>query len=127
MLNNTDINDDNPKTPLEEIKQDVLIYINRRARLFKLDAYEKGAISSSILGYGIIVISIVAVILFFSLIGAAFFIGELLDSLAAGFGILALFSLLVLTVVILSRKKIKRGILNKTVEFLRKVEANDAE
>lgn len=126
MLNNTEISEDS-KTPLEQIKQDLHTYINRRLKLFKLEAYEKGAISSSILGYGLIVVSIIAVILFFSLIGAAFFIGELFDSLAAGFGILALFSLLVLLTVILSRKRIKRGILNKTIQFLRKVEANDTE
>lgn len=126
MLNNSEIGEDS-KTPLEQIKEDLQTYVNRRLKLFKLEAYEKGAISSSILGYGVIVISIVAVILFFSLIGAAFFLGELFDSLAAGFGILALFSLLVLLIVILSRKKIKKSILNKTIEFLRKVEANDAE
>lgn len=115
------------KTLLEDIKLELLSYINRRMRLFKLDAYEKGAISSSILGYGLIVFSIVAIMLFFILLGAAFFIGELLDSQAAGFGILALFSLVVLLIVFFLRKKIKRGILNKTIQFLRKVEANDEE
>lgn len=126
MLNNTEIGEDS-KTALEQIKEDLQTYVNRRLKLFKLEAYEKGAISSSILGYGVIVISIVAVILFFSLIGAAFFLGELFDSLAAGFGILALFSLFILLIVILLRKKIKKSILNKTIQFLRKVEANDAE
>lgn len=112
-------------TLIEEIKLELLSYINRRVRLFKLDAFEKVSISASGLGYGLIILVIVAAILFFLLIGMAFFVGELLNSLAAGFGIMALFSLLVLLIVILCRKKIKRSLLHTTIKFIRKVEADE--
>lgn len=117
--------DKNLSTVLEDLKLELLSYINRRIRLFKLDAYEKASISSSILGYGLIVFSIILVTLFFILLGLAFFVGELLNSQAAGFGIMALFSLFVLFIVFLCRKKIKRSILNHTIKIIRKVEANE--
>ncbi len=126
MLNNSD-QDRGLNTLLEEFKLELLSYINRRLRLFKLDTFEKLSISASALGYGLIVLLIIAVILFFLLIGLAFFIGELFNSLAAGFGIMALFSLLVLLIVILSRKKIKRSLLDSTIIFFRKIDANDEE
>jgi small-conductance mechanosensitive channel len=112
-------------TLIEEIKPELLGYINRRVRLFKLDAFEKISISASGLGYILIILLIVAVILFFLLTGMAFFIGELLDSLAAGFGIMALSSLLVLSIVILCRKKIKQSILYSTIRFIRKIEDDE--
>jgi cbb3-type cytochrome oxidase subunit 3 len=112
-------------TLVEEIKLELLSYINNRIRLFKLDAFEKLSISASAVGYGLIVLSIIAVLMFFLLIGLAFFIGELLSSLAAGFGIMALFSLFVLFVVFLFRRKIKESILNATINFFRGMEDND--
>ncbi|EGK01393.1 MULTISPECIES: phage holin family protein [Dysgonomonas] len=112
-------------TLVEEIKLELLSYINKRIRLFKLDAFEKLSISASAVGYGLIVLSIIAVLMFFLLIGLAFFIGELLSSLAAGFGIMALFSLFVLFVVFLFRRKIKESILNATINFFRGMEDND--
>jgi len=124
MLNNSS-EEKSLNTLIEEIKLELLSYINRRVRLFKLDAFEKISISASGLGYGLIILVIVAVILFFLLIGMAFFVGELLKSLAAGFGIMALFSLLVLLIVVLCRKKIKRSLLHTTIKFIRKVEADE--
>lgn len=124
MLNNSE-EDKDLNTLIEEIKLELLSYINRRVRLFKLDAFEKASISASGLGYVLIVLAIVAVILFFLLIGMAFFIGELLNSLAAGFGIMALFSLFVLLIIVLCRKLIKRWILHTTIKFIRKVEADE--
>ena len=126
MLNNSET-DKSLNTLVEEIKLELLSYINRRVRLFKLDSYEKLSISASAVGYGLIVLAILAVLIFFVLICLAFFIGELLSSLAAGFGIMALFSLFVLFIVFLARKVIKNTILNSTISFFRKLDANDEE
>lgn len=124
MSNNSERNE-SLNTILAEMKQELLSYINRRMRLIKLDAFEKGGIITSALGYGLIILLIVGIILFFSLIGLAFFLGELLNNSSAGFGILALFSLLVLIIVLLNGKRIKRSILYKTIAFFRKLDAND--
>lgn len=112
---------------LEEIKQELLIYINKRLRYIKLDSMEKGGILASSLGYSLIVLAILFILLFFILIGAAFFISELLDSHAAGFGIMALLSLIVLTTVILCKNRIKPYILNKAIVFFKKLDKNDTE
>jgi hypothetical protein len=124
MLNNSE-NEKSLNTLIEEIKLELLSYINGRVRLFKLDAFEKISISVSGLGYALIILAIVAVILFFLLIGMAFFISELLNSLAAGFGIMALSSLLVLLIVVLCRKKIKQSILCSSIRFIRKIEDDE--
>lgn len=123
MLNNSERNE-SLNTLLAEMKQELLSYINRRMRLIKLDAFEKGGIITSALGYGLIILLIVGIILFFFLIGLAFFLGELLNNTSAGFGILALFSLLVLIIVLLNGKRIKRSLLYKTIAFFRKLDAN---
>ncbi|MDR1881734.1 MAG: hypothetical protein LBR26_03005 [Prevotella sp.] len=126
MPNDNDA-DKSLNTLVEKIKLDLLSYINRRIRLFKLDAFEKLSISASVAGYGLMVLSIVAVLMFFVLIGLAFFIGELFDSLAAGFGIMALFSLFVLLFVFLCRRKIKESILNGTINFFRGLEDDEGQ
>ncbi|MDU1889809.1 MAG: phage holin family protein [Dysgonomonas sp.] len=125
MMSSNPNNDKSQDTLLEEIKLELLSYINKRIRLFKLDAFEKLSLSASALGYGLIIFSIIIVILFFLLIGVAFFVGELLNSLAAGFGIMALFSLLVLLIVLICRKGLKNLILNNTITFFRKLDTND--
>lgn len=124
MLNNSE-KDKNLGTLVEEIKLDLLSYINSRVRLFKLDTYEKLSISASTIGYGLIILTIINLMIFFGLMGLAFFIGELLNSTAAGFAIMALFSLFVLFIVYLSRDLIKRTILNSILNFFRKLDAND--
>ena len=126
MLNNSDKNKD-LSSLLEDLKVELLDYIEKRFRLFKLECFEKGGISASMLIYGFIVLVILGFILFFSLFGLAFFLGELLDSMAAGFGILTLFSILVLLIIIACGKRLRNYILNKTIIFLNKVDKNEAE
>ena len=123
MSNNTE-RDHNLGSLLEDIKLELLSYINKRMRLFRLDAYDKVSMSASILGYGLIVATIVAFILFFARVGLAFLIGEMLGSLAAGFGIIALLSLFILLVVFIFRRKIKNSILLGTIKIIRNIEAN---
>ncbi|MFT3993916.1 MAG: hypothetical protein QM660_06385 [Dysgonomonas sp.] len=126
MPNNQD-KDKDCVSLLDEIKLELLDYIDKRVRLFKLDAFEKIGITTSTLGYGLIVSVIISAFLFFMLFGLAFFIGELLNSLAAGFGILALFSILVLVIILLNGKRLRSFILNKTIVFLHKIDKNEAE
>lgn len=125
MPNNTENKEKDLNTLLGDIKRELLGYINSRLRLLKLESYEKLSKSASYIGYSLIVLVILSFILFFVLLGIAFFIGELLGSLAKGFGVMALFSLLVLIIVFFFRKTIKKAILYKSINFLRKVEADE--
>jgi hypothetical protein len=124
MSNNSEKNH-NLSSLLEDIKLELLDYINKRIRFFKLDAYEKVSMSASILGYVLIVSFFLSFVLFFALLGLAFLIGEILGSLAAGFGIMALFSLFLLLAVILFRGKIKNSILSGTIKVIRKMETDE--
>ncbi|MDR1090911.1 MAG: phage holin family protein [Prevotella sp.] len=124
MPNNSE-KDHNLSSLLDDTRLELLSYINKRIRLFKLDAYEKASMSASILGYGLIVASIVSFALFFILLGLAFLIGEILGSQAAGFGIIALFSLFLLLVVFIFRGKIKNAILSGTIKIIRKMETDE--
>lgn len=126
MLNNSE-KETNLSGWFEDLKPELLGYINKRIRLFKLDSYEKVSIAASILGYGLIVFSIILVILFFTLMGMAMFIGEMVKNPAAGYGIMALFSLVSLGIISLFRRKIKHAILLLTLRIIRKVEANGEE
>lgn len=123
MPNNTE-KDQNLGSLLEDLKQELLNYINKRIHLFRLDAYDKVSMSASILVYGLIVATIVSFVLFFVLLGLAFLIGEILGSLAAGFGVIALLSLLILLVIIIFRRKVKNSILLGTIKIIRNIEAN---
>jgi len=125
MPNNSEDKNKDLSTLFDDIKQELLSYINSRLTLLKLSSYEKVSKSASFMGYGLIVLIILSVFLFFVLLGAAFFVGELLGSLAKGFGVMAVFSLCVLALVFLFRVSIKKAILNKTVNFLRRVEADE--
>lgn len=124
--NNSEYNND-LKSLVEELRIELSDYIKKRARLFKLDAFEKGGIALSRIGYGLIVIVISCGILFFFLFGLAFFLGDLLNNNAAGFGLLLVFCILALLLVMLNAKKIKRALLLKFVEIMRKIDANETE
>lgn len=123
MSNNPE--DKNLNTLLDDIKQELLSYINRRLKLLKLESYEKLSKSASYMGYGLIVLVTLSFIIFFVLMGMAFLVGELLGSLAKGFGVMALFSLLILTIVFFLRKPIMKAILYKSINFFRKVESDE--
>lgn len=110
---------------LEEIKLELLSYINKRLKLVKLDSVEKGSKITSSLGYGLIVAIVIGTIIFLSLLALGFLLGELLDSQAAGFGILAGFSILVLFVILLCRRRLKLYFMNQTINFLNKLDKDD--
>lgn len=126
MLNNSE-KDKDLGSLLEDLKIELLSYIEKRFKLFKLECFEKGGIGISLLTYGLIIVIILGFILFFSLFGLAFFLGELLNSMAAGFGILALFTLFVLLIVIACGERIRTFVLNKAIIFLNKIDKNETE
>lgn len=113
------------KDLIDELRIELTGYVRKRLRLFKLDAFDKGGRVLSAIGYGLIVLIISFAISFFFLFGLGFFLGEILNSNAAGFGILLAFCVLVLIIVILNRKKIKRIILLKSLDLMRKIDANE--
>lgn len=117
--------DKNLETLIGDMKFEVLAYVNQKLKLLKLISYEKISRIASSMGFGLIVLGIAVMIVFFILFGLAFFFGELLNSPAAGFGIMALICLIALLIIFVFRKNVKRSLLNKTILFIRNLEKDD--
>lgn len=110
---------------IDESKADLSSYIEKRLTLAKLKAFEKIASASSFIIYGLMM-SVFALILFILiLVGLGFFIGELLNNYAAGFGVLILITLVALFALILNAKRIRRAFVNITLRTIKKIEVDE--
>ncbi|WP_101690886.1 hypothetical protein [Dysgonomonas massiliensis] len=109
----------------EELKDTAFSYIDKRIKFYKLEAFEKLGIVFSLIGFLVIALIIVVGLLFFGLFGLAFFLGELMGSLAGGFGVLFLFLLLCLILVLIFQRPIRSFILNKVIIVMRKIDRNE--
>lgn len=106
----------------QEIKADLISYINNRITYYRLDFLERVSKSASLLALGLIVAFLAFSAFCFALMALAYFLGELLNSTAAGFGVVALFWIVVLLLVLLFREPIKKYFLHRTVRQLYKME-----
>ncbi len=109
----------------EDLKAEVIDYAGKKIRYYKLDAFEKLSIIASLIVFAVVVLVLVIGMLFFGLFGTAFFLGEMLNSFAAGFALLFGFLFMCLIVVVLLQKKIRRFILNKVIIIMRKIDSNE--
>ena len=105
-------------TLFEEMKDDLADYVSDRLRLFKLQTYAKISKSGAALIYTFVAILLILFALNFAFITLAIFLGEILGSLALGFAIVALFAIIVVAIIIKTRKSIRRGLTNRIVSSL---------
>ena len=105
-------------TLFEEMKDDLSDYISNRFKLLKLQTYAKTSKTSGLLGYGIIIISIIMFALSMVLTTLAIYLGEILGRMSFGFAIVSLLTILILVVIILTRKSIRNRLTNIIVSFL---------
>ena len=102
----------------EEMKDDLADYVSNRLRLFKLQTYAKTSKSGASLIYTIVAILLILFALNLVFITLAIFLGEILGSMALGFAIVSLFAIVVVTIIIMTRKSIRRGLTNRIVSSL---------
>ena len=114
-------------TLFEEMRDDISNFISRSLELGKLEVYEKLSLGSAAVIYGLVVAGIALVVLFFALVTAALYLGELLGSLWIGFGIVAAFSVLVLLIIILLKKYFRNNVTNGVIRFLMRQDDKDDE
>lgn len=115
----------NFKELIDESKADLSSYIEKRLTLAKLKAFEKIASTSSYIIYGLMM-SVFALILFILiLVGLGFFIGDLLNNYAAGFGILILITLVALFILIFNARRVRRAFVNITLRTIKKIEVDE--
>lgn len=109
----------------EQIKTDILSYVNHRLAHYRLDILEKTSKYSSVIVLTLIIAFVGFAAFAFALIGIALYIGEKVGSLPAGFGIVALFWLVFLIIVLIFREPIKEYFLNKAAGQLYKIEKEE--
>ncbi|MDH6354245.1 hypothetical protein M2132_000572 [Dysgonomonas sp. PH5-45] len=112
-------------TLLESIRSEVFAYLSKKLSIFKLTTYEKGALASGHIVYLAIISLLVIGAFSLGLLSLGLWLGECLDSYAAGFGILVAVVLLILIVVVANAKRIRNKIANKTISIIKKVESNE--
>lgn len=106
----------------QELKTDLTCYLNNRLGYFKLSFLERLGQTSSLLALGLIVTFLAFSVFGFALIALGFYLGELLNSYAAGFGVVALCWLGLLLIILLLRNPLKEFFLNRTIRILYKIE-----
>ena len=112
-------------TLFEEMRDDIGKYINSTLELGKLEAFEKISIGSSAITYALILGVLSLFFLSFLFITIAHYLGELLQSQWAGFGIVTAFALLLLIVMLLAGKPFRKKVTNIVIGFLRKNDDDD--
>ena len=110
--------DKNVSTLFEEMRDDVSNFITSTIELGKLEVYEKISLGSSAISYGLIIAGVTLFALLFIFITLGLYLGELLQSSWAGFGIVAAFALLLVLVMLFVGKPYKRKVSNRVVRFL---------
>lgn len=93
-------------------------YASKKAKLLKLEATEKTAITAGTTTY--LVIAAIVLLFFIVLfnIGLGFLLATFVESYALGFMIVAGIYLLLFVIVLLSKNSIKNNIANKIIEFI---------
>lgn len=105
-------------TLFEEMRDDVSNYVTNTIELTKLQVYEKISKGSSVIAYCLIIVYLTLIALTILLITAGLYLGQLLQSMWLGFGIVTLATFFILLILMLARKSMKRSITNRVVSFL---------
>ena len=99
-------------TLFEEMKDDLSDYVSNRFKLLQLQTYKNTSKTVGLLTYGLILILLFLLVLFMVFTTLAIYLGALLESMPLGFAIVSLFAILVVVVVLLSRKSIRNKFTN---------------
>ena len=102
----------------EEMRDDLTGYISDRFKLLKLQTYVKTSKTVGLLTFGLIIIFLILLAFVMIFATLAIYLGELLDSMSLGFAIVSLLSILIVVIVIMSRKSIRSIFTNIIVSTL---------
>lgn len=109
----------------QQIKADLVSYFNHRLAHYRIDILEKTSKYSSVVILALIMLFLGFAAFAFALIGIALYIGQMVGSTAAGFGIVALFWLVLLIIVLFFKNRLEDFILNKAAGQLYKIEKEE--
>jgi len=117
--------DKKASTVFEEMRDDVTNFITSTLELGKLEAYEKISLGSSAITYGLIIAGVALFAMLFLFLTLGLYLGELLQSSWAGFGIVSAFALFLVLIMLLVRKPFQKRITNMVVHFLMEKDDKD--
>ncbi|MCC8143195.1 MAG: phage holin family protein [Tannerellaceae bacterium] len=95
-----------------ELKEDLSSFVELKLELLKLNTYERVSKVLAILSYGVVVLFVVFLAILFLFLALGFYLGDVFNSNALGFGAVALIYILVVVIVILSKDKVSALIRN---------------
>lgn len=110
--------ENNAENIFSKLKDDLTAYVKLRLELLKLDTYERVGELTATLSYGLVLLFLAFFSVLFIFIALGFFLGELLHSTAAGFGIVAAIYIICFAVILLVRNKLREKILNVVIAAL---------
>lgn len=102
----------------QNLKNDISAYINFKLELLKLNTYEKTGEIIGLLSYGLILFFLIVFVILFLFLSLGFFLGDLFDNTAIGFGIIAFLYLLFIRISIKNANWIQAKILNAVIAVL---------
>jgi len=103
---------------LSALKAEITEWVETRLKLLQLNVFEKTAIVSSFLIYGIIIINLLFFALLFAFVALGFLIGKWVNSIAGGFAIISFIYLLILCLMLIFHKPIFTGLQNAFLKEL---------
>lgn len=101
-----------------ELKEDVSAYVELKYRLLKLNATERIARFTAVLLVGVIFVLLIFFTILFLFFSLGFFLGAWFGSTALGFLLVGGVSLALLFVLLLSKDKIRKKIMNLTIRTI---------
>lgn len=105
------------KTKLEQLGEDALAYVETRIELVVLDVAERAANAAASAVSLILLLAFILLILFFSGMGVAIWLGGILNNPAAGYFIVAAFFIVSLVLLqLFAGSWVRDTIINKTLE-----------
>lgn len=108
----------NAEEVFRELKDDVSTYAELKLELIKLNAYERTGKVIAVFSYGLLLSALILITSLFALLALGFLLSTWLNSMAAGFGIVAAIYLLQIVLVIVNKKRICRKVINLIISAL---------
>lgn len=102
----------------EEFRDEVIGYVRNTVELSKLQVYEKTGLGIGGITYFILLNSLITLALTLFFVTLGLFLGELLQNMWAGFGISTALVILIILILVLTKKSLKSSIANKAISFL---------
>lgn len=107
------------KSYITEMRKELHEYVNLRIEVLKLTIYEKSAKVTAAMASALVIAFLVLFLLLFVFLAASNWFGQMLDNTAAGYGLVALFYLVLLFIFLMVRKKyFEQPIIDKMIDVL---------